>query len=131
MFYQTCPIIQKECIPTNQIVLLFMNLQASVILATQPNTTQRLEDWIKQHVHREQPLQSCRSRNIVKTSDSAIGKHLLDNPDCAKLYKDNMFQIIGRDLSPFHLAALDSLYIQTKKPPMCRQKEFISSLGLH
>ena len=36
------------------------------------------------------------SRNTVKTSNSAIGQHLFDNPDCAKLYDDDMFWIIGR-----------------------------------
>ena len=45
-----------------------------------------------------------RSRNTVKTSDSAIGKHYLGNPDCAKLYNDDMFQIIGKARSSFHLA---------------------------
>ena len=102
-------------------------------------TTQRLGDMIKQHVisnirnktapQREQPPQSCRSRNTVKTSDSAIGQHLLDNPDCAKLYNDNMFRIISRARSSFHLAVLESIYIQTKKLPLCRQ-EFVFSFGL-
>ena len=87
-------------------------------------TTQRLGDRIKQHVpsnirnktapQREQPPRSCRSRNTVKTSDSAIGQHLLDNPDCAKLYNDDMFRIIGRARSSFHLAVLESIYIKTK-----------------
>ena len=63
-------------------------------------------------------------------TDSAIGQHLLDNPDCAKLYNDDMFQIIGRARSSFHLAILGSIYIQTKKPPLCRQKEFVSLLEL-
>ena len=78
---------------------------------------------------REQPPRSCRSRNTVKTSNSAIGQHLLDNPDCAKLYNNDMFRIIGRARSSFHLAVLESIYIQ-KKPPLCRQKELIISLGL-
>ena len=67
---------------------------------------------------REQPTRSCRSRTTVKTSDSAIGQHLLDNPDCAKLYNDDMFRIIGRARSSFHLAVLESIYIQMKKPPL-------------
>ena len=79
---------------------------------------------------REQPPQSCRSKNTVRTSDSAIGQHLLDNPDCAKLYNDDMFRIIGRAQSSFNLAVLESIYIQTKKPPLCRQKKFVFSLGL-
>ena len=74
--------------------------------------------------HREQPPSPCRSRNTVKTSDSAIRQHLLDNPD------DNMFQITGRTRSSFHLAVLESIYMQMKKPPLCSQKEFIFSLGL-
>ena len=87
-------------------------------------TTQRLGDRIKQHV-------PSNIRNKTgKTSDSAIGQHLLDNPDCAKLYNDDMFQIIGRARSSFHLAFLESIYIQTKKPSLCRQKEFVFSLGL-
>ena len=40
---------------------------------------------------------------INKTSDSAIGQHLLDNPDCAKLYNDDKFWIIGRARSSFQL----------------------------
>ena len=95
--------------------------------------TQRLGDRIKQHVpsnirnktapQREHPPRACRSRNTVKTSDSAIGQHLLDNPDCAKLYNDDMFRIIGKARSSFHLAVLESIYIQTKKPPLCRGTE--------
>ena len=71
---------------------------------------------------REQTPRSCRSRNTVKISDSAIGRYLLDNPDCAKLYNDNMFQIIGRTQPSFHLAVL--IYIKTKKPPLCRCSSF-------
>ena len=95
---------------------------------------------LKQHVpsnirnktapQREQPPRSCRYRNTVKTIDSAIGQHLLDNPDCAKLYYDDIFRIIGRARSSFHLAVSESIYFQTKKPSLCRQKEFVFSLGL-
>ena len=103
-------------------------------------TPQRLRDSIKQHVpsnirnktapQREQSPRTCRSRNGVKTSDSAIGQHLLDNPDCAKLYNDDMFRIIGRARSSFHLTVLELIYKQTKKPRLFRQKEFVFSLGL-
>ena len=103
-------------------------------------TTQRLGDRIKQHIpsnirnkaapQREQPPRSCRSRNTVKTSDSDIGLHLLANPDCTKLYNDDIFWIIGRAWSSFHLAVLESIYIQTKKPTLGRQKEFVFCLGL-
>ena len=104
-------------------------------------TTQRLEDRIKQHVpssirnksrpQREQPPRSCRSKIKTKTCDSAIVQHLLENPDCAKNYNGDMFRIIGKARSSFHLAVLESIYISTKKPLLCRQKEFLLTLGLH
>ena len=104
-------------------------------------STQRLEDRIKQYVpssirnkdrpQREQPPRSCKSKITTKTCDSAIGQHLLENPDCAKNYNDDMFRIIDKARSSFHLAVLKSIYISTKKPLLCRQKEFVFTLGLN
>ena len=36
------------------------------------------------------------------------------NPDCAKNYNGDMFRIIGKARSSFHLAVLESIYISTK-----------------
>ena len=126
------PSIQKDCVPlgehfhpTNQKSSVIFEFTCQCDSGYVGRTTQRLGDRIKQHVpsnirnktapQREQPPRSCRSRNTVKTSDSAIGQHLLDNPDWEKLYNDDMFRIIGRGRSSFHLAVLESIYIKTKK----------------
>ena len=69
-------------------------------------------------------------KNTVKTGDSAIDQHLLDNQDCAKLYNDDMFQVIGRGQLSFHLSVLELIYILMKKLPLCRQKELVFSLGI-
>ena len=54
-----------------------------------------------------------------------LSKHLLDNPDCAKLYNDDMFR------SPVVLPSSSfGINIQMDKPPWCRQKEFVFSIGL-
>ena len=104
-------------------------------------TTQRLENRIKQHFpssirnksrpQREQPPRSCKSKITTKTCDSANGQHLLENPDCAQIYNGNMFRTIGKARSSFHLAVLESIYTSTKKPLLCKQKEFVFTLGLH
>ena len=132
--------VQKDCVLTNQKMSVIYEFTCQCDSGYVGHTTQRLGDRIKQHVpskirnktapQRKQPPRSCRSRNTIKTIDSAIGQHLLDNPDCAKLYNDDMFRIIGRARSSFHLAVLESIYKQTKKSPLCRQKEFVFSLGL-
>ena len=46
----------------------------------------------------------CSITNIklVIKSDSAIGQHLIANPECTKTYTDDNFRIIGQARSSFH-----------------------------
>ena len=53
-------------------------------------------------------------------SDSAIGQHLITNPECAKTYTDDNFRIIGQASSPFHLVVLEPVYIKTQNPVLCK-----------
>ena len=55
---------------------------------------------------------------------------LLTNPECAKTYTDVNFRIIGQGRSSFHLSVLESVYIKTQNPVLCKQKDFIFSLGI-
>ena len=103
-------------------------------------TTQRLADRIKQHVPtsirkksntvREQPPRLCKNNNSKINCESAIGEHLLMNPECAKTYTDDNFRIIGQARSSFHLRILESVYIKTQNPVLCKHKDFIFSLGI-
>ena len=103
-------------------------------------TTQRLADRIKQHVPtsirkknstvREQPPRMCKNISSKINCESAIGQHLITNPECAKTYTDDNFRIIGQARSSFHLGVLESVYIKTQNPVLCRQKEFVFSLKL-
>ena len=99
-------------------------------------TTHRLTDRIKQYVPRsirtkntiirEQPPRMCKNSNSKMKSDSAIGQHLIKNPECAKTYSDDNFRIIGQARSSFHLSVLESVYIKTQRPVLCKQKEFVN-----
>ena len=103
-------------------------------------TTQRLADRIKQHVPmsikgksntvREQTPCLCKNNNSKINCESAIGQHLLTNPECAKAYTDDNFRIIGQAKSSFHLSVLESVYINTQNLVLCKQKGFIFSLGI-
>ena len=80
-------------------------------------TTQRLADSIKQHVPtsirkktntvREQPPRTCKKNNSKINCESAIGQHLIANPERAKIYTDDNFRIIGQARSSFYLSVLD------------------------
>ena len=53
---------------------------------------------------------------------SAIAEHLLNNSDCANNYRDSKFSVISKERSEYHLNVLESLFIKTLKPNLCKQK---------
>ena len=61
---------------------------------------------------------------------TAIGQHLKDNKVCARKYQDSMFTFIARGRNDLHLKILESLFIQTKRPVLCRKKEDVYSSKL-
>ena len=104
-------------------------------------TSQRLQDRIKQHVQqwlrqqltrprRSQPHRSCKRTDTKPDCDSAIGQHLLDNDRFALNYDDKRFSILAAARSSFHLNLLEATYIKTRRPVLCRQKEFVYTLKL-
>ena len=134
------PSAKKDSVPTTQKSCVVYEFSCRCEARYVGRTTQRLADRIKQHVPtsirtkntttREQPPRTCKNSNSKMKSDSAIGQHLLTNPECAKTYTDDNFRIIGQARSSFHLGVLESVYIKTQNPVLCKQKEFVFSLGL-
>ena len=84
----------------------------------------------KSNTLREQPPRICKKSNSKINCESAIGQHLIANPEFAKTYTDDNFRIIGQARSSFHLSVLESVYIKTQNSVLCRQKGFVFSLGL-
>ena len=89
------------------------------------------------HEHQEEKQCSKRTatsymqnNNPKMTCDSAIGQHLITDPECAKTFPDDNFRIVGQARSSFHISVLESVYIKTQNPTLCKRKDFISSLGL-
>ena len=75
---------------------------------------------------REQPPRICKNNKSKISCESAIGEHLIANPECAKTYTDDNFRIIGQARSSFHLSVLESVYIKTQNQVFCRQKSLCS-----
>ena len=61
---------------------------------------------------------------------TAIGQHLLDDDQCALNYDNKRFSILAAARSSFHLNLLEAIYINTRRPVLCRQKEFVFTLKL-
>ena len=104
-------------------------------------TSQKLKDRIHQHIPRcirsdKRLTKNLRSRECKITNtlivycDSTIGQHLLENEECAKHYNNAQFSILASARSLFHLSVLESTYINSLQPILCRQKEFVYSLQI-
>ena len=68
--------------------------------------------------------------HINNTYSSSIAEHLIDIPDCASSYSANLFTILSRSHSDFHLKVLETIHILTHKPSLCKQTECLLSLNL-
>ena len=134
------PSAKKDSVPTTQKSCVVYEFSCRCEARYVGRTTQRLADRIKQHVPTsirtkntitgKQPPRMCKNSNSKMKSDLAIGQHLITDPECAKTYTDNNFGIIGQARSSFHLGVWESVYIKTQNPVLCKQKEFVFSLGL-
>ena len=58
----------------------------------------------------------------LSNRSSAIAEHLLNDSDCAKSYSDCHFSIISKVRNDYPLSVLESLFIQTFKPNLCKQQ---------
>ena len=101
-------------------------------------TSQRLQQRVKQQVpktilqgltsqDRSTLARSCKPirSHKVKTSFSAVGHHLLQNPTCAREYNDGKFSILARGRTSFHLSTVEATYIKITKSNLCKQKELV------
>ena len=126
---------KKDSVPTTQKSCAVYEFSCRCEARYVGRTTQRLADRIEQHVPtsireksstiREQPSRMCKNITSKINCESAIGQYLLTNPECAKTYTEDNFRIIGQARSSFHLDVLESVYIKTQNPVLCRQKELV------
>ena len=99
-------------------------------------TTQRLQARVKQHIPKflltfcKQP-ESSRKTIKHKTKLTSIGQHLKDNPKCGFAYDPKQFSVLARARTEFHLEVLESIFIKSLDPVLCKQKEFVYSLLLY
>ena len=76
-----------------------------------------LEQIIRNTV-REQPPRICKKNNSKINCESAIGKHFIANPECAKTYTDDNFLIIGQVRSSFSFKCFGICLHQDSKPSL-------------
>ena len=63
--------------------------------------------------------------SITPSNMSAVKLHMFENPECAGAYRRDCFKVIGQARTPFQLSVLEAVLINSHKPILCRQKEFV------
>ena len=133
--------VRKDVLPTIQKSFVIYEYKCHCVSRYVEQTSQRLQDRIKQHVSqwlreqlahpcRSQSHKSCKRTDTKPDCDSAIGQHLLDNEQCTLHYDNKRFSILAAARSSFHLNLLEAAYIKNRRPVLCRQKKFVYTLKL-
>ena len=120
----------KDVLPAHERSHLIYLFTCSCESAYVGRTNQRLSTRIRQHIPPK--LEKTLGSNMNMSQDplsSSIAEHLVKNPECGKNFCSQMFTIIGRGRSFFHLQALEALNISIRRPVLCQQKKFVHSLA--
>ena len=134
------PVTRKDALPTTHKSFVIYEYKCHCDSRYVEQTSERLQDRIKQHVpkwlrqqltcpRRSQQQRSWKRNDTKPDCNSAIGQHILENDQCALNYDNKRFSILAAR-SSFHLNLLEAAYIKTQHPVLCRQKEFVYALKL-
>ena len=93
-------------------------------------TNQCLDSRIKQHVLTKIWQGNYFADWINNTYGASFAEHLINNCNCASLYIENLFTILSKSHSDFHLKVLETIHILTYKPSLCKQRKCLLGLNL-
>ena len=92
-------------------------------------TSNRLDLRIKQHLTaRILNLRLIRGQ-LANTSGSSIAEHMINCRECVADFNVNRFSVLSWSHSLFHLKVLETLYLQSFQPSLCKQRDCL--LGLY
>ena len=126
--WQLLPSTKNDALPSHHcsnLVYLFVCHGDSRYVG---RTSQRLQKRIKQHIpkftistNRKSLPRRCKANSSPRQfHESAIGQHLVGNSEWTSHYNDDKFSILDRGRSLFHLSALETTFIKSLTPILCK-----------
>ena len=61
---------------------------------------------------------------------SSVARHLVQHDLCARAYDDTSFRVLSYARSKHHLEIMEAMYIRSRKPELCTQKQSVTTLRL-
>ena len=92
-------------------------------------TSQCLAERIKQHLP-PKILAKTQKELVKKKSDSAITRHIKEQHECLSPDLLKQFKVLSKARNQAHLDVLEAIFIRTKSPALCQQKEHVRHLSL-
>ena len=143
--FNTC---RKDHLPADQISNVIYLFSCHCGDSYVGRTSQRLEERVKQHI--PPGLAQCTSSSATtkkargrprknpdvlapSKSDSAITRHLKNSGSCLSAVRQNIqdhFRVLAKARDWAHLCTLEAVFIASKKPALCAQKEHVKALRL-
>ena len=125
--------VLKDHIPVNDTSLVIYQFQCCCESNYVGKTKRRLTDRIKEHIP------ACVKKHYTKTPNtdyknnitlvraaakSSVAQHLLENKNCGLKLSECNFTIIRKCRSTFEMDVFETVFIASKEPTLCKQREF-------
>ena len=123
---------EKDVLPTTSRSSIIYEFTCRCDRTYVGKTIQLLGERIKQHIP-DRLFMSLRQKSLVKSSsDSAITKHLADQSECVygKAEMRTRFRVLASARHSQHLDVLEALFIRSRCPELCLQKNNLRKLKL-
>ena len=93
-------------------------------------TSNRLDLRIKQHLPARILNLELKRGQLVNTSRSSIADHVINSRECVADFNIDRFSILSRSHSSHHLKVLETLYVRSLQPSLCKQRDCLLGLNV-
>ena len=125
--------VLKDHIPVNETSLVIYQFKCCCESNYVGKTKRRLTDRIKEHIppcvkkhYMETPNTDYKNniKLVRAAAKSSVAHHLLVNKNCGLKLSECEFNIIRKCRSSFELDVFETVFIASKEPTLCKQREF-------
>ena len=68
--------------------------------------------------------------NLRNIYESSIAEHLINNCGCAEKFRVDLFSVLSKSHSSFHLKVLEIIHILTGRQSLSKQREYLLGLNI-
>ena len=112
--------IRKDVLPPHYINSVIYKYTCSCGSDYVGRTSNRLDLRIRQHLPARILNLRLKRSQLANTSGSSIAEHMINSRECVADFNVDRFSILSRSHLPFHFEVLETLYIRSFQPSLCK-----------